>query len=153
MDKLQQVLNPTVVWAVLAALFIIGELLTAGFFLFWFGLAAAVSCILAIIGVGAGWQIAAFVLLSIILVALSRRFAERVTKEQPIRVASDRAIGKKGLVLEKIDTIRDTGRVLVDKEEWRADTQNETVIEKDAVIEVIGVEGTRLIVKPMEEEK
>ena len=54
MDDLHQLLSPTIAWAVLAALFIIGELLTAGFFLFWFGLAAAVSCVLAILGVGVG---------------------------------------------------------------------------------------------------
>ncbi|GAG44541.1 unnamed protein product, partial [marine sediment metagenome] len=110
-------------------------------------------CILSIIGVGAGWQIAVFVILSAILAASSRRFAERVTKESPIRVASDRAIGKKGLVIERIDTIRDTGRVLVDKEEWRADSQGDVAIEKDAIIQVVGVEGTRLIVKPVKKEE
>ena len=143
----------TIVWAVLAALFIIGELLTAGFFLFWFGVAASVSCVLAIIGVGAGWQLAVFVFLSIILVASTRRFADKITKESPVKVASDRALGKKGLVIERIDPIRDTGMVLVDREKWRADSQKDAVIEKDAIIEVIGIEGTHLIVKQAEEEK
>lgn len=153
MDNLQQIVSPTIVWAILAALFIIGELFTAGFFLFWFGLAAAVSCVLAILGVGAGWQIAVFVILATVMGALSRRFADSVTKESPVKVASDRAIGKKGLVIERIDTLRDTGEVLVDKEKWRADSKDDVIIEKDAVIKVVGIEGTRLIVKPAEEEE
>lgn len=153
MGDLQQILSPVIVWAVLAALFIIGELLTAGFFLFWFGLAAAVSCFLAMLGVGGGWQIAVFVVISAVLGAMSRRFADRVTKEPPVKVASDRALGKKGLVIERIDTLRDTGEVLVEKEKWRADSKGDANIEKDAVIKVVGIEGTRLIVEPAEGEE
>ena len=153
MDDLHQLLSPTIAWAVLAALFIIGELLTAGFFLFWFGLAAAVSCVLAMLGVGVGWQIAVFVVLAAVLGALSRRFADRVTKESPVKVGSDRALGKKGLVIERIDTLRDTGEVLVEKEKWRADSKDDVIIEQNAVIKVVGIEGTRLIVKPAEEEE
>ena len=49
------------IWMAIAALFIIGEIFTQGFFLLWFGIGAAVAGVLAILGLGVGWQLGAFV--------------------------------------------------------------------------------------------
>ena len=40
------------IWFVIAAFFIIAEIFTAGFFLFWFGIGAAVGGLLALFGAG-----------------------------------------------------------------------------------------------------
>ena len=48
----------------IAALFIIGEIFTQGFFLLWFGIGAAVAGICAILGLGVGWQLGSFVVVS-----------------------------------------------------------------------------------------
>ena len=52
------------IWMIIAALFIIGEIFTAGFFLFCFGIGAAVAGVLALLGVSFGWQLAIFVVVS-----------------------------------------------------------------------------------------
>ncbi len=92
------------IWMVIAALFVIGEISTAGFFLLWFGIGAAVAGILALLGLGAGWQWGAFIVVSRVLFGVSRRFAERFTKKQPPGIGADRFVGKKAMALEKIKT-------------------------------------------------
>ena len=139
------------IWMIIAAVFIIGEIFTAGFFLLWFGIGAAAAGILAMLDFGAGWQWAAFIVVSGLLFVVSRRFAERITKKQPPGIGADRFIGMKGVVLEEVDNTKNTGRVRIEKEEWRADSDTGEVIPVDTRVEVIRLVGTRLIVKTLKE--
>ena len=139
------------IWMIIAAFFIVAEIFTAGFFLLWFGVGAGVAGVLALLGLGAGWQWGSFLVLSGVLFAVSRRFAERFTQEQPPGIGADRFVGKKGVVLEEIDNIKDTGRVRIDKEEWRADSDTGETIPVGKSIEVTGIDGTHLMVKVLEE--
>ncbi|MCK4518998.1 MAG: NfeD family protein [Candidatus Omnitrophica bacterium] len=139
-------------WIGLGGLFIIGEIFTAGFFLLWFGIAALVSGALAYLGVGFGWQGLAFVVVSGALLAATRKLANRLTKKQPPGIGADRLIGKTGIVLEEIDNDKNTGRVRVDEDEWRVDSEAGEIIQVGKKIEVIRLEGTRLIVKLKKEE-
>ena len=138
-------------WLGLAALCIIGEIFTAGFFLLWFGIGAGVACLMAVLGVGIVWQWIGFILVSGVLFAISRKFAERITKKQPQGIGADRAIGKRGIVLEEIDNAKNTGRVRVEKEEWNADSKTGEVIKTNTRVVVTHVEGAHLIVQKDEE--
>jgi membrane protein implicated in regulation of membrane protease activity len=139
-------------WMGLAAIFAVGEIFTEGFFLLWFAIGAAIAGVLAILGVGGVWQWAAFVLISGVLLAVSRRFAERFTSKQPPGIGADRFIGRKGLVLEEIDEGKNTGRARIDKEEWRADSDTGETIPVGVRIEVVRLEGTHVVVRPLKEE-
>jgi membrane protein implicated in regulation of membrane protease activity len=137
---------------ILAAICVVAEIFTAGFFILWFGVGALAAGLLSLFGLGAGWQWAAFVVVSGVLFAVSRRFAERFTRQQPPGIGADRFIGKRGVVLEKIDNRENTGRIRIDKEEWRADGETEEIIPEGQRVEVPRVDGTHMIVKPIEEE-
>jgi len=139
------------IWMIIAAIFVIGEIFTAGFFLLWFGIGAAIAGVLALLDLGAVWQWIAFVVISGVLFAVSRRFAERFSKKQPPGIGADRFIGKKGVVLEEIDNIKNTGRVRIGKEEWRADSDTGEVIPVGKRVEVVRLDGTHLVVKTLEE--
>jgi membrane protein implicated in regulation of membrane protease activity len=135
------------IWMAIAAFFVIAEIFTMGFALLWFGIGAAVAGILALIGFGLGWQLASFIVVSGILFAVSRRFAERFTKKQPPGVGADRFVQKKGVVIEEINNIKNTGRVRIGKDEWRADSDADEVIPEGKIVEVTSVDGTHLVVK------
>jgi len=135
------------VWAGFAAVCIIGEIFTAGFFILWFGLGAIAAAVLSFFGFSPVWQLGVFALVSGFLLALSRKFANKISSPQPAGIGSDRFLGKKGIVLEDIDNINNTGKIRIEKEEWRAESESGEVIFKDALVEVIKVEGTHLIVK------
>ncbi len=140
------------IWMIVAVVFIIGEIFTPAFFLLWFGVGAAVAGVMGLLGVGATWQIAAFVVISFVLFVASRRFADRVTKEQPPGIGADRFIGKEALVLEEINNAENTGRVRMDREEWRAESEGGDVIREGARVEVINVDGTHLVVRAEKED-
>jgi membrane protein implicated in regulation of membrane protease activity len=140
------------IWMAIAAFFVIAEIFTMGFFLLWFGVGALVAGILAILGLGMGWQLGSFVIVSLILFAISRSFAEKFTKKQPPGIGADRFIHKKGVVIEKIDNIKNTGRVRIGKDEWRADSDTDEVIPEGKTVEVTRVDGTHLVVKIINQE-
>lgn len=136
------------VWVVMALFFFVAEMFTAGFVLMCFGIGAAAAALLSFLGFGLAWQLAAFIVVSALAVVLSRPFAERVTGQQPQGVGIDRVLGKPAVVIEAIDPLTAQGRVRVDREEWRADAADGAAIPVGAVVEVVGVEGTRLRVRP-----
>ena len=138
------------IWMALAAIFIIGEIFTAGFFILWFGIGAAVAGLLALFGLGAGWQWASFVVVSGVLFVVSRRFAERFTKKQPPGIGADRFIGKEGIVLEEIDNRKGSGRVRLGKEEWRAESESGDTIPEGVRVSVSRLDGTHLVVTVLE---
>ncbi len=141
------------IWMIFAALFVVGEIFTAGFFLLWFGVGAAVAGVLALFGLGFGWQLGAFVFVSGVLFVVSRKFAEKFTKKQPPGIGADRVIGKEGIVLEEIDNSKSTGRVRLKKEEWRAESDTGEVIPVENQVKVIRLDGTHLVVKLIKEEE
>jgi membrane protein implicated in regulation of membrane protease activity len=138
-------------WMAVAALFVIGEIFTAGFFLFWFGVGAAVAGILALLGFSTAWQWGSFAVISGVLFAISRKFAEKFTKAQPPGIGADRFIGKTGVVLEEVDNIKNTGRVRIGKDEWRADSDSLEVIAVGKSVRVTKLEGTHLVVTVLKE--
>jgi len=141
------------IWMIIAALFVVGEIFTAGFFLLWFGIGAAVAGVLSLFGLGFAWQLGAFVLVSGVLFVVSRRFADKFTKKQPPGIGADRVIGREGIVFEEIDNAKNTGRVRLKKEEWRADSETGEVIPDGNRVEVIRLDGTRLVVRKIKEEE
>lgn len=135
------------IWMITAGVFFIMEMITAGFFLFWFGVGAAAAGLAALFGFSIPVQWGCFVVVSIALVAVSRKFADKIGKKQPSGIGADRSVGKKGVVLEEIDNINNTGRVRLEKEEWRAESDTGEVIQKGRLVEVVKLSGTHLVVK------
>ncbi len=137
-------------WLILALIFFIGELLTAGFFLVAFGIGAAAAAVASLFGLDIIWQLALFTGVSAVAVFSLRRFADTVSpKKQPAKIGIDRVLGKKAVVIEPINAINGTGIVRVDAEEWRALPEDATqIIPEKSIVEVLAVKGTRLVVRP-----
>ena len=138
-------------WMIVAALFIVGEIFTAGFFLLPIGIGAAIAGLVALLGGGTAWQLAVFAVASFILVLASRRFAEKISKDQPPGIGADRFIGEECVVLEDIDNLHDTGRVRMEKEEWRAKSDTGEILKVGMRTTVVSLSGTHLVVKPIEQ--
>lgn len=140
-------MNLVWVWFVIAILFFLGEVLTAGFVLAAFGVGALAATLTALLGASLPVQLVVFIVTSGVGVLLSRRFADRITGPQAQGVGIDRVLGKQAVVLETIDPIKATGLVRVAREEWRADAADNVPIAAGVVVEVLAVEGTRLKVR------
>ena len=141
------------VWMFLAAILLIGEIFTAGFFLIFLSIGSAAAGILALLGVGRPAQFIVFIIVSGILFVFGRRFADRVTDKQPPGIGADRFIGQDGIVLEKIDNSVNTGSVRIGQDEWRAISDSGDIIQEGTQVEVTRINGTRAVVKTIEKEE
>jgi membrane protein implicated in regulation of membrane protease activity len=140
-------------WMILAAILVVGEVFTAGFFLLWFGVGAAVAGVLALVGLGAAWQWGSFVVVSGVLFAVSRRFADRFSRAQPPGIGADRFIGRTGIVLEDVNNVSNTGRIRVDKEEWRAESATGLPILAGTRVKVERLDGAHMVVRTLDAEE
>lgn len=135
------------IWMIIAAAFVIGEIFTAGFFLLWFGIGAAAAGVLALLEISFVWQILVFIVVSFTLFILTKKIAQKVTVEQPSGVGADRFVGQDAVVLQEIDNITGTGRVRMNREEWRAESADNVKIAVGTQVKVTQIDGTHLIVK------
>ncbi|MFC1628149.1 NfeD family protein [Gemmatimonadota bacterium] len=139
-------------WLILGALLLVGEMVTAGFFLIVFGIGAIASFLVAVIGGSVFWQWITFLVVSALAFAFSRRFADKVYKgPDDYGVGAERYFGEKAWVIETIDAAAATGMVRIDREEWRAESIDKSVIPAETWTEIVKVDGTRMVVKPVDE--
>lgn len=141
----------TVFWLILFVILLIIEILTMGLTTIWFAGGALVAFILAFVGFDLPIQIIAFLLVSIVLVVLTRPIALKFFNQERQKTNAESLIGQKAVVLEKIDTIHGVGRVEVNGMEWSAKTEeNEAMIEAGEIVIIEGIQGVKLIVRKEE---
>jgi len=135
-------------WLILAAACFIGEMLTAGFFLIVFGIGAVGAALVSAFGGGQLWQWLVFIVLSAFSFAISRKIANKIHRgPEDFGVGAERYTGTTGMVIETVDNAAATGMIRIDREEWRAQSDDGAVIEAGNWAEVVRVDGTRMIVK------
>lgn len=141
----------TIFWLILFVLLLIIEIITMGLTTIWFAGGALVAFVLAYAGVGLPVQMIAFLLVSILLLVLTRPVAIRFFNHDRQKTNVDSLIGQKAVVLEKIDTLRGNGRAEVGGMEWSAKTEEAAgKIEAGEVVVIVGIQGVKLIVRKEE---
>ena len=139
-------------WLILAGVLLIGEMFSASFFLFWFSIGAAVAGLAALFGAHEAAQLIVFIVVSGVLFATGKKFAKKVTREQPSGIGADRFVGGISVVLEEINTLANTGKIRIGMESWRALSEHGETIPVDAVVKVLRIDGTKAIVQKTEKE-
>lgn len=140
-------------WLVALVAFLVIELITVGLTTIWLAGGALVAFILAILGVNVWVQIIAFVVISFLLVYFTRPLAVKYLNPRRTRTNSDELIGETVKVIERIDNRAAAGRALARGMEWSARAvSDDMIIEKDALVKVLRIEGVKLIVEPIHEQ-
>ncbi len=138
------------IWLGLAGALTLGELgLPGTFFLLSFALGAAAAAVVAFMDGPLGLQWALFVVVSVAALALLVPLGRRLARQQgdEAQEGATRWVGRLGIVLEEIPgDPHGTGRVRVERDEWRAETDGSTSIPAGTQVEVLSVRGTRLVV-------
>ncbi len=140
------------VWVMLAAILLIAEIFTVTFFLLPFAIGAAAAAVLEYLGVSVGWQWIAFIVVSASLLVILRRYGDRITHEPPVRTGVDRLLGKRGVVIEQVTSHTSEGRVRIEREEWRADSVDGSMLPVGTAVTVERIDGTHLVVRAAEDE-
>jgi membrane protein implicated in regulation of membrane protease activity len=142
------------IWLAAVVFFTVGELAVAGsFFLAPFALGAAVAALLAFAGVDLPHEWAAFLGASAATFAAFRPLARRLERRAPhAPVGSGRWVHREALVIEDIPGgPGGGGRIRLDREEWRAESLTGAPIRAGSTVLVSRVDGTRLVVVPLDE--
>lgn len=141
----------TIFWLILFVVLLIIEILTLGLTTIWFAGGALVAFILAFVGFELPVQIIVFLLVSILLLVLTRPIAIKFFNKERQKTNAESLIGQKAVVIEKIDTLRGVGRAEVNGMEWSAKTDEAgQIIEAGEIVTIEGIQGVKLIVKKEE---
>lgn len=141
------------VWLIIAGLLAIGEILTPGFILLWFAIAGLITAFLALAGVNLYVQLVVFILSSTLMLIYTRPILKKFLKQKEVPSNVFSLIGKRGIVVQGINNLEGLGQVKIGGEIWKAVSEDGREIEVDTEIEVIRVEGVKVIVKPIEMSK
>ena len=135
------------IWLIAAGIFFIIEIATVGFLIFWLGIGALFAMVTSLFTDTIIIQTAVFVISSSILIPLTKPLVNKYFDDgKSLPTNAYGLIGKKGLVIVDINTLDSTGQVKVNGEVWSA--KADTNITKGTEIEVIKIDGVKLIVKP-----
>jgi len=137
-----------IAWLIVAVVMIIGEMICPIFFMFWFGIGALVALVVSFITSNIIIQAVVFLVVSVVLVIftkpLTNKFFKNKTKDN---LNMNGIIGKTALVTKTIDNLKGTGEVKVHGEIWSAISENDEIIEVENQVEILKIDGVKLIVK------
>lgn len=137
-----------IVWAAAMVIFAIAEAATANLVSLWFVGGSLAALITELLG-GSIWvQLAVFLVVSGILLALLRPFARKFVTPRRIATNADMALGKEAYVTETVDNLRETGAVKLDGKVWTARSLTGEVLPAGTLIRVVKLEGVKLYVEP-----
>lgn len=144
-------LEPWHAWIIAGVVLLIVEVVTPGFVVACFGIGCLVAGLVSPLGVGLLWEIVVFCVASLVLLVTLRPLVARhlAPKGGELKTNVDALVGKRGVVTEAIEPVRDTGRVLVGGDDWRAASEAEDPIAAATPVVVVRVDGARVIVKPV----
>lgn len=150
--KLLMEYGPAAIWMALVIIFLVVELVTVGLTTIWLAGGALVAFLLAAVGANFWIQLAAFFVVSFVLIYFTRPIAVKYLNPRRTRTNSEELIGEVVKVIERIDNRAAEGRALVKGLEWSARAvSDDMIIEKDTLVKVVRIEGVKLIVEPIEE--
>ncbi len=141
------------VWVIIFIICIIFEASTLALTSIWFAGGAIAACLTSIIGFGFYIQMAAFVIVSFLLLYLTRPLALKYVNQRTVRTNVDALIGKKAVVTAEIDNDESRGMAMVAGQEWTARSVDGSKIEKDALVKIQSISGVKLIVSKIKEEQ
>jgi membrane protein implicated in regulation of membrane protease activity len=136
------------VWVIVAVAMLAIEATTTSFFTIYFGVAAAIAALLAVLGVPAAGQILAFAVLSVGGLVLTRPALLRMAGTDTPAVATgvDAMRGRIGVVTRAIGEL-EPGLVKVGGETWTARSYFEhEPIAEGARVEVVEIKGVTALV-------
>lgn len=137
------------VWLILAGIFLIGEVLTSGFLIFWFSLGSLIAMIVSLFIPNVTVQTAIFLISSVILILATKPLIKKFANTKTVKTNAQAIIGKKGLVTKDINSIKATGQVKIEGELWSAIGKDDMDIPKGTEVKVNEIKGVKVIVTPV----
>jgi len=143
-----------IIWLVALVILLIAEALTCGLTTIWFAGGALIALVAALFGANVWIQLGVFLAVSLLLLIFTRPAALKyMNSKSNLKTNVDSLAGEQGVVAERINNLDGTGKVKINDVFWIARSEDGSIIEQGAVVEIVRVDGVKLIVKMKEEEQ
>lgn len=137
-------------WLFAAAAFLVLEILTMGLTTVWFAGGALVGALIAGLGFSLPVQIGVFLIVSLVLLLLTRPIAQKHFNNRTVRTNAEGLIGELCIVTQTIDNLKAEGQVQIKGQVWTArSVEDDRILQKDMQVRVHEISGVKLIVEPV----
>ena len=144
----------TYLWLILMIVFLGVEFATVGLVSIWMAGGALITMFISLTGIAFKWQLVIFVITSFILLILTRPLVKKHVNSKHEKTNSDMLIGKEVIVTEDINNMAQKGQALYEGMTWTARSKHDNLVYKEGDrVEVIAIEGVKLIVTKKEKEE
>ncbi len=134
-------------WLILFVGLVIIEMATMALTTIWFAGGALVAALFAWIGVGLPVQVVVFIASSVILLVLTKPIVKKHLNQRIIKTNTDSMVGIDTPIIEKVEYLKETGKVRINDIEWRVIAENrDDIYEVEDIVTIQGVRGATLIV-------
>ncbi len=134
-----------IIWFAVIILAALIEINTMDLASIWFSAGALIAFILALVGLNPFLQIGVFLIVSLLLLISIRPIVKNYLKTNIISTNTDRLVGKVAICTKDI-VIGERGEVKIDGKFWLAISSSDEDIMLDEKVEVLAIEGVKLIV-------
>ena len=141
-------MGTTICWLLMAAIFIVIELVTLGLTTIWFAGGAFIAAIAGACGASLAVQVILFLVVSILLLVLTRPLAVKHLDSNIEKTNSEALIGKTAVVTQEINNVNATGQAKINGMEWTARAKDESeIIPVGTNVNIVEISGVKLIVE------
>lgn len=138
----------TICWLLLAAVFIVVEIVTLGLTTIWFAGAAFVAAIAALAGANIVIQVVLFVVVSLVLLLVTRPIAMKHLDNKTEKTNAEALVGQIALVTAEINNLLESGQAKINGMEWTARSkENNIIIPAGESVKIVEISGVKLIVE------
>ena len=139
----------TFLWFALLVIFIVVEAVTVNMVSAWFAIGSLAALVTALVG-GKMWlQVAMFLVVSAVALALLRPLAKKYFTPRITRTNVDALTGKTCLCVTAIDNLAGCGQVKIGDVEWSARSSDGEPIPVGTQVKIDRVEGVKVYVTPI----
>lgn len=135
------------IWLILAGIFIIAEIATVGFLIFWLSLGSLCAMITSFFTDNIIIQTTVFVVTSALFIFFTRPLAKKLEKtDNPLVTNAFSIIGKRAIVIKEIDPNQGVGQIKIDGQVWTAKSTNEEIISEGTEVLILSIDGVKAVV-------
>lgn len=137
-----------IIWGSVFAVMVVAELATMQLVSIWFAAGALGAFIAAIFDLSFAVQLVIFTLISLVLLVATRPILKKFTSGniQPTNIDLD--VGKTATVIEEINNEKGTGRARLNGVDWKAVSDDNSVINVGTIVKINSIKGAKLFVSP-----
>ena len=139
------------IWLIAAGVFLILEIFTMGFLVFWLGIGCLLAMLISFVTDSIIIQTTVFVLSSGLLIFATKPLVKKFSEKDNTKTNVYSLEGKKAIVIEDIEWSTGNGQIKIEGQVWSAKTSEQVNIAKGTEVEIEKIEGVKAFVKPLHE--